>query len=87
MNTNSLLFTISALLISNFFFLSSYNMQKEKTVKANRSSVESYKETRDLERENAILKAEIVILQRADKDNRLDELERIRMLPSWELRP
>jgi len=42
---------------------------------------------KELEKENVKLKAEIVILQRADTDNRRCELDGIAMLPSWELRP
>lgn len=51
-------------------------------------SIDEYQHlSKSLKRENAMLKAEIVILRRADKDNRPAGSSDTELLPGWELRP
>ncbi len=87
MRITTAVFIIAFLAVTNVVFINAYTHTKKQSEYRLENSTKNLERCEDLKRENTLLKAEIVILQRAGKDSRLDVSNDIATRQGWALLP
>ena len=87
MKSNALGYVMLVSIVANIFLYSAYDIASFNADHRYKCAMSSLDREERLERQNAILRAEIISLRLSGKESPLDESERTGLHRGWELRP